>query len=320
MAFGGPGGHGPGGFGPGGLGGGFFGGFFGGFLGRNSASPSISTSNANYDSLSWLGRIIAKAQDRRANRIAVSQQSSSTTSTSATTQPNPVNAGNADNEEYIDIFPSTSTRLGANYLTILCLILGCAMCMSNICAVKIWHIGPIILDGGIFLFPATYVVTDVLVGLFYRRYANKVINWCCAVNIACFLVLQLTSKLPAAPGTDQVDIASALGLSSRIFIASVISMIISSRVNNRIYDWIRVRTLNNKRGIFTRSWVSSLVAHAPDSFIFTFLAFAGRQSSLGGLLQQAFTSYAMAFVVESLLMPVTIYLTDYMTKRIKQAQ
>ena len=221
--------------------------------------------------------------------------------------------------DYVDVFPTTSTRLGANYLTILCLILGCAMCMSNICAVKIWQIGPLILDGGFLLFPITYVVTDILVEIFYRKYANRVIFWCCLANVGCFLALQLTKYLPAAPGASQVDIASSLGLSSRIFIASVIATIVSSRVNNLIYDWLRPYT-KSLPGTSLRAWASSFVAHIPDSALFTVLAFAGLQSTAQGLFQQAVTSYLSAFAVETLFIPITTIVAVYLKVQIRQAQ
>lgn len=225
----------------------------------------------------------------------------------------------ADPDEYTEVFRSPRSRHGANYLTILCLILGCATCMSNICAVKIWQIGPIILDGGFLLFPITYVVTDVLVEIFYKQYTNRLITWCCAVNVVCFLFLKLTSLLPAAPGADRIDISSALGLSSRIFVASVIAMLISSRVNNYVYDRLRPFT-TGKVGLFLRAWVSSFIAHIPDSIIFTTIAFAGRQSTFGGLCQQALTSCLSAFVIETILMPVTVLLQLYLHHKIKNAK
>jgi len=222
-------------------------------------------------------------------------------------------------DEYIEIFRSPRSRCGANYLTILCLILGCAMCMSNICAVKIWQIGSLILDGGFLLFPVTYVVTDVLVELFYHKYANRVVSWCCIINIICFLLLKFTSLLPASPGTDQVDISSALGLSSRIFIASVAATIVSSRINNYIYDRLRPFTAG-KAGIFLRSWISSFIAHIPDSAIFTTLAFAGRQSTFSGLCQQAFTACLSAILIETALTPVTVLLGVYLRQKITSAK
>jgi len=187
--------------------------------------------------------------------------------------------------------------------------------MSNICAVKIWQIGPIILDGGFLLFPVTYVVTDILVELFYREYANRVTSWCCIINVICFLFLKFTSLLPASPSADQVDISSALGLSSRIFIASVIATLVSSRINNYVYDRLRRYTRGNI-GVLLRTWVSSFFAHIPDSGLFTFIAFAGRQSTISGLCQQAFTSYLLAFVVETALMPLTVLLSIHLRRKI----
>ncbi len=228
--------------------------------------------------------------------------------------------------DYEDFIPSPSSRLAANYLILIGIALACTMCMSNICAVKIWQLGPFILDGGIFLFPFSYVLEDVLVELFYKRYAGRVVLWCCIFNVACFGALTITTWLPASPTADEIDAISALGLSSRIFIASVVAKLVSNFVNNHVYDKIRDRFIgtaekrNSKREIAIRSWASSVVAHVPDSALFTILAFASRQSSLGSLAQQFLTSYLAAVVVELPMIGITVLLSQYLRKKLRAAQ
>lgn len=200
-----------------------------------------------------------------------------------------------------------STLHAALILAILSLILSCSMCMSNILATKIWAIGPIVLDGGFILFPLTYVITDILVELYYRKIANLIVLCCCLVNLVAFFALQCTALLPAAPGVMQVEPSEVLGLSSRVMIASAIAIIISTIVNNRIYDYMRrykSKHAVSKRAIERRAWVSSFFAHMPDTALFTIIAFSG-YSTLPALLHQMITSYLSALAVETLLLPLT---------------
>lgn len=229
-------------------------------------------------------------------------------------------------DEYEDFIPSYSSRLATNYITLIGIALACAICMSNICAVKIWQIGPFILDGGFLLFPFTYVLEDVLVELFYKRYASRVVLWCCLFNLACFAILTLTAWLPASPTADQIDAISALNLSGRIFIASIVAKLVSNLVNNHVYDQIRDRFVgniaqrNSRFQIAYRSWLSSVVAHAPDSGLFTFLAFAGRQSNLTALTQQFLTSYLAGVLVELPMIFITTTLSTRLRRNLKAAQ
>lgn len=229
-------------------------------------------------------------------------------------------------EEYEDFIPSPSSRLAANYLVLIGIALACSMCMSNICAVKIWQVGPLILDGGLLLFPFTYVLEDVLVELFYQRYAGRVVLWCCLFNLACFLILTLTAQLPASPTADQVDAISALNLSGRVFIASIIAKLASNLINNYVYDAIRDRFVgspkqrNSRLQIAYRSWLSSVIAHLPDSALFTFLAFAGRQANLAALIQQFLASYFAGVIVELPMILITVTLSTHLRRNLQFVQ
>lgn len=199
------------------------------------------------------------------------------------------------------------TRTTAFVLTTLSVILCFAMLMSNLLATKLWHIGPIYLDGGFILFPLVYVITDVLVELFYRRVANAIVFGCCILNVIGFFCLQLTTILPAMDGTTEIELIGALGLSARIMIASAIATAISTVVNNQIYDRMRLYESSHactQREIRRRAWWSSFFAHIPDSCFFTFAAFGGL-TDFQNLVHLAITSYLSAIVVEFALLPIT---------------
>lgn len=328
--FGGPGG-GHGGFGPGGpgahgLGSGGFPGGPGlhsggppGFVGRGGYSqghytpPAASTTEHN--STHPQERLINSDTYRPSRQAsAYTQRQASTrvqhaqSPNSHHTHPDHANPPHREIHEGADkgispLLAQPSVRYNVITIALLSLILSGCMCMSNILATKVWALGPIILDGGFILFPLTYVITDILVELYYRRVANFIVICCCAVNLIAFFALKLTALLPPAPGVMHVEPSQALGLSSRIMIASVIGTIVSTIVNNYIYDRMRrykSRRAVSKQAITRRAWVSSFFAHIPDSALFTFLAFAG-YATLPTLAHQFFTSYLAGMVVETIL-------------------
>lgn len=316
---GGPGAHGgPGGFGPGGLGpGGHFGLHSGGppgFVGRGGYSQG------HYDSAAASGQKTGpkSAQPHLVNtnynrqnspkRPPAKSQSPTRRPSGSRTRPSKTHSTHPQQiPDLPPLFADQTIRRYALVLAVLALTLACTMCMSNILATKVWALGPIILDGGFILFPLTYVLTDVIVELYYRKIGNFVVLCSCMVNLAAFAALRLTVYLPAAPGVMQVEPSQALGLSARIMVASAIGIIISTIVNNHIYDYMRryeSRRNVTRCAIRRRAWVSSFFAHMPDSALFTVIAFYG-YSSWPKLLQQMCTSYLGGIVVETLLLPLT---------------
>ncbi len=325
----GPGHGGPGGFGPGGIHGGGFGLHSGGppgFVGRGGYSQGHytppATDTTKHDNINPQERIINSDTYRSQRKMpAYTQHPQSQhphrTRTDRVKQSNREIHADAD-QGISPLLAQPSVRYNAITIALLSLILSGCMCMSNILATKVWALGPIILDGGFILFPLTYVITDILVELYYRRVANFIVICCCLVNLIAFFALKLTAFLPPAPGVMHVEPSQALGLSSRIMIASVIGTVVSTIVNNYIYDRMRrykSRHAVSKQAITRRAWVSSFFAHIPDSALFTFLAFAG-YASLPALAHQFLTSYLAGMVVETVL---TLLFTGRIAHSLRQS-
>lgn len=217
-----------------------------------------------------------------------------------------------------DCLKQPTFRNAAVILAILSLTLSCTMCMSNILAAKLWCLGPIRLDGGFILFPLTYVITDILVELFYRKVANLIIICCCAINTLAFIALNLTAYLPATPGVTNVEPSAVLGLSANIMAASALATLASAFVNNHIYDHMRrykaTRTVSQK-AIKRRAWWSSFIAHIPDSLFFTLLAFSSL-ADIPALCYQMATSYLAGLAIETIFLPVTGYIAFYLHRYI----
>lgn len=189
-------------------------------------------------------------------------------------------------------------------LAFLSTLLGCAMLISNILAVKVWGWRFLALDGGFFLFPLTYVLGDVLVELFYKRIANTIATWIAGINLITYGFFKLVDFLPDAPGVSNIALSAALGMSGQVIIASTVAFIVSQRMNNRVYDEMRAYTHPDQQ-IWVRAWFSSVIARGLDTVIFTTIAFWDRMG-IFTMLKQMACSFLAGMLVESLLTPLTV--------------
>ncbi len=226
-------------------------------------------------------------------------------------------------------------RITASVLAILGVLMGATIILSNLMATKLWALGPfplpgilatlfhtstfrIRLDGGFILFPLSYVLGDVLVELYHEKLANHIAYWACAANVVGCLLFRIVDLLPALPGTSDISLSAAFGLSSRIMLASTVGFILNTRVNNRVYAILQSFTPPEHIGI--RSWISSFLARIVDTVSFTLIAFLG-ELTLGSCFYQMLGSFAAGMIVETAMIPITVitvvklrkFISDYDT-------
>ena len=94
--------------------------------------------------------------------------------------------------------------------------------ISNIAAVKLIAFGPIITDGGAFLFPLVYITGDVLAEVYGLRAARRaiVLGFAMAALAALtFLLVQVSP--PADAWENQAAFEAVLGFVPRIVVASL---------------------------------------------------------------------------------------------------
>lgn len=186
----------------------------------------------------------------------------------------------------------------ARTIAILALIQGIAMVFSNIAANHIWHIRGIPFDGGIFIFIAVSASSDMLVELFHKDTANRITTWCIGVTLCGGLAVQLCEHLPSLPGANNINLAIALGMTSRVCIASAVGFFVDNRVNNAIYEVAR-RHLGEDKYMPQRFNLSTAAGQIVDNVLFNFIAFGGRLT-VGVIFQQIFVGYAACMLLKIL--------------------
>lgn len=159
---------------------------------------------------------------------------------------------------------------------ILNLLLFTLYIFANIGAAKPIYIEQldIIVTPGVFLYPLTFLIVDLLNEFYGIRLAKKAILLVFVCNIIIIILLGISTYFPGLPGW-KIDTSynEVVGHVSSILIASSVSFLISEYVNS--YLLCRIKELTNSRFLFLRVFFSTFFAVIIDSFIFCFIAFYG---------------------------------------------
>lgn len=178
-------------------------------------------------------------------------------------------------------------------------LMAMAVIVANLAATKIWSLGGVPVDGGILLFPVSYVLGDLLVEIYGGRTANRVAWASSATGLLTVAVIALTRALPNYSGADNSGFLAISEATGRIFAASIIGFLASQIFNNYIFERIRYRHEND--AFWKRALSSSLLAHIPDILLFEPIAFLGKLS-FTEFVEQAIFAYVAAIVIEGILL------------------
>lgn len=206
------------------------------------------------------------------------------------------------------------------------MLFGISAVVANIMAAKVWHLGPLNLDGGYFLFGVVYVTGDILVGVCGQKFSDRFAAWVAGINLIIYALFWVVDKLPGVTGVANINFTLILGFSGRVLIGSAIAFIISRKVNNWLYaalqstapesvypdDEIRAKA---ERGlIHVQSSISSFVGRIADTAIFTLIAFFGRLDG-GLMLKQMVGSFIAGWLLEAILRRViTVPAIDHLRR------
>ncbi len=175
--------------------------------------------------------------------------------------------------------------------------------ISNIGAVKLIEIGPIITDGGAFLFPLVYILGDVISEVYGFRAARKAILLAFAMSALAAITFWLVQLAP--PATDwgnQEAFESVLGFVPRIVLASIAGFLVGQLLNSYVLVAIKRRT--QEKALWLRLLGSTVIGEFADTLIFCTIAFYGVITG-GDFLTYVIIGFAYKTIVEIILMPVT---------------
>jgi hypothetical protein len=189
-----------------------------------------------------------------------------------------------------------------------------ALLISNLCAVKLWNLFGIPVDGGVVLFPITYVIGDLMVELFGKKTSKNIILSGFLINLIAVVVFYIAIALPPYPGWELQDAFSqVLGFAPRIIFGSLIGYLASNLLNNHIFIKMKNGTSIFGRSFIARALGSSAFAHMVDTILFETIAFFG-VLSFGEFITQAVFAYVLGMGLEVILSPVEIAIEKKLRK------
>lgn len=185
-------------------------------------------------------------------------------------------------------------------------ISACTLLISNLAAIKLWDFFGIAVDGGVVLFPVTYIIGDLIIEFYGKKIAQNIIFAGFLVNVIAVIVFYIVIALPAYDGWGmQEAYANVLGFTPRIIFGSLIAYVCANLFNNFVF-----MKLKHSKGIFATSFIaralgSSAFAHLIDSGIFEVIAFLG-VLPFNEFLAQAIFAYVLGIGFELILSPLEV--------------
>ena len=184
--------------------------------------------------------------------------------------------------------------------------------VSNIIAVKLVTVGPLVVTAAIVLFPLSYLLADVLTEVYGYAVARRTIWIGFLCNLVAVLAILVGGLMPAAQfweGQDAYD--AILGYSSRLLVASFVAYLGGEFLNAFVLAKLKVRTAG--RHLWLRTIGSTLVGQALDSAVFVVVAFAGVLPT-DALVAAAVSQWAAKSLYEALATPLTYLVVGFLKR------
>lgn len=175
--------------------------------------------------------------------------------------------------------------------------------ISNIGATKLIAFGPLIVDGGAFLFPLVYVIGDVMSEVYGWKAARRAIILSFALAVLAALTFYVVQISPAADGwPNQEAFEAILGFVPRIVLASVCGFLVGQLLNS--YVLIKIKERTSEKHLWARLIGSTAVGELADTVVFCTIAFYGVITG-SDFINYVVTGYIYKTLLEVFLLPIT---------------
>jgi len=206
----------------------------------------------------------------------------------------------------------SAARAAGRWLPLVTGLFVSVLIISNIIAVKLVTIGPLVVTAAIVLFPLSYILADVLTEVYGYAVARRTIWIGFLCNLVAVLAIVVGGLIPAAPfweGQDAYD--AILGYSSRLLAASFVAYLGGEFLNAFVLAKLKLRTAG--RHLWLRTIGSTLVGQALDSAVFVVVAFAGVLPT-EALVAAAVSQWAAKSLYEAIATPLTYAVVRFLKR------
>ena len=153
-----------------------------------------------------------------------------------------------------------------------------AMLISNVITAKqVLLPGGITMTGAVFIFPITYILSDVFSEVYGYKWSRVTCYFAFSMNLFMVIVFSLVIQRPAPSyWTNQEAFATVLGSTPRVMGASLLAYVIGDFVNDRVFRKMKEKHSNELKGFGWRAIISSFFGELCDSLVFLPIAFLGQ--------------------------------------------
>ena len=185
--------------------------------------------------------------------------------------------------------------------------------ISNVGATKLIAFGPLITDGGAFLFPLAYILGDLLSEVYGFRAARKAILVGFAMSVVAALTFWLVQISPPADGYENQEAFEAvLGFVPRIVLASIAGYLVGQLLN--AYVLVRIKQRTKERHLWLRLIGSTAVGEFADTLVFCTIAFYGIITG-AEFWTYVLVGYLYKTLLEVVLLPITYPVIGWVKRR-----
>ena len=185
--------------------------------------------------------------------------------------------------------------------------------ISNLGAMKLIAVGPIIADGGALLFPLAYILGDVMTEVYGYKHTRRAIWVSFFWLLLMIAVLTAVQALPSVAGAPNVaEFNTVFGFVPRIVAASLVAYLAGEFVNSFVLAKMKVRSGGKK--LWQRLVASTLLGEAIDTTIFCMVAFYGLITS-SQMVNYILVGIMFKVTVETLMLPVTYRVIAWLKSR-----
>ena len=204
-------------------------------------------------------------------------------------------------------------RVGSGLYPTLVAVFVSLLLISNIGAVKLIELGPIIVDGGVFLFPLVYLMGDVLSEVYGFAAARRAIVIAFAMSILAAFTFWLVQISPSAEAWgNQEAFEAVLGFVPRIVLASILGFLVGQLLN--AYVLVKIKSRTQEKKLWLRLIGSTVVGEFADTLVFCTVAFYGVITG-GDFLTYVLVGFLYKTGIEVVLLPITYRVIDWVKRR-----
>lgn len=172
----------------------------------------------------------------------------------------------------------------------------------------------ITMTGAVFIFPITYVLSDLFSEVYGYKYSRFVCYLSFAMNLLMVIVFSGVIASPAPSyWMNQEAFQTVLGSTPRVLVASLLAFVIGGWADDAVFAKMKAKYPKSHKGFGMRAIISSVMGELVDSLIFLPLAFIG-QMPLTTLAVMTIMQVVIKTAYEVLILPVTTYVVKKVSK------